>query len=168
MPARRDGKLYSFIYNAIKDAHRYAVQESDTTMLTVASSVRTIKFKLHNKNRFIKMVEDKYKQQEQPKTSKKDWKKWLNHKWVVQNIPFFLFLALLAVLYIYNGHHADKLTRKMSATEKHIKELEYEFKTLKSEVIFRSKASELVKAVEPLGLKELTAAPVMLSSGTVE
>lgn len=108
------------------------------------------------------MAQDKNIKQEQALPSKKEWKKLLSHKWVVKNIPFFLFLAVLAVLYIYNGHHADKLTRKISATEKHIKELEYEYKTIKSEVIFRSKASELVKAVEPLGLKELTAAPVML------
>jgi hypothetical protein len=50
----------------------------------------------------------------------------------------------------------------MGATEKHIKELEYEYKTIKSDVIFRSKASELIKAVAPLGLKELTSAPVLL------
>ena len=112
------------------------------------------------------MVEDKYIQQEQPIAPKIDWKKFLSHKWVVRNIPFFLFLALLAVLYIYNGHHSDKLTLKIGATEKHIKELEYEYKTIKSEVIFRSKASELVKAVEPLGLKELTIAPVLLSPET--
>lgn len=93
---------------------------------------------------------------------KMDWRKIFSHQWVVKNIPFFLFLAFLAVIYIFNGHYADKITRKIGATEKHIKELEYEYKTLKSEVIFRSKASELVKAVEPLGLKELTVAPVLL------
>lgn len=99
----------------------------------------------------------------QPKVATKmDWKKLLSHKWVVKNIPFFLFLALLAVLYIYNGHYADKQVRKIGATEKHIKELEYEFKTIKSEVIFRSKASELVKAVAPLGLKELIQPPILL------
>jgi cell division protein FtsL len=91
------------------------------------------------------------------------WKKMLNYKWVEKNIPFFLFLALLAVLYIYNGHYNDKIARKINATEKHIKELEYEYKTIKSEVIFRSKASELVKAVEPLGLKELLTPPVLLN-----
>lgn len=95
-------------------------------------------------------------------TSKADWKKFLSHRWVVKNIPFFLFLAMLAVLYIYNGHYADKLTRKISVTEKHIKELQYEYKTIKSEVIFRSKASELIKAVEPLGLKELITPPFLL------
>ena len=95
---------------------------------------------------------------------KVDWRKFLSHKWVVKNIPFFLFLALLAVCYIFNGHYGDKIARRIGATEKHIKELEYEFKTIKSEVIFRSKASELVKAVAPLGLKELTVAPVLLDS----
>jgi Bacteriodetes cell division protein (FtsL-like) len=97
-------------------------------------------------------------------TQKIDWRGLLSYKWVVQNIPFFLFLAALAVVYIYNGHYADKLTKKISVTEKHIKELEYEYKTIKSEVIFRSKASELVKAVEPLGLKELTEPPVVLTT----
>jgi len=96
-------------------------------------------------------------------SQKIDWKSFISYKWVVRNIPFFLFLAALAVLYIYNGHYADKLTRKIGVTEKHIKELEYQYKTIKSEVIFRSKASELVKAVEPMGLKELTEAPVLLT-----
>ena len=100
---------------------------------------------------------------EQPIAGQKmDWKKLISHKWVVRNIPFFLFLTLLAVLYIYNGHYADKLVLKINTTEKQIKELEYEYKTVKSDVIFRSKASELIKAVEPLGLKELTEPPVLL------
>lgn len=100
---------------------------------------------------------------EQPVASQKiDWKKLISHKWVVRNIPFFLFLTILAVVYIYNGHHADKQILKISTTEKKIKELEYEYKTIKSDVIFRSKASELIKVVEPLGLKELTQPPVLL------
>ncbi len=102
---------------------------------------------------------------EEPALNQKiDWKKWLSYKWVVKNIPFFLFLSVLAVLYIYNGHYADRLDKKISVTEKQIKELQYEYKTIKSEVIFRSKASELVKAVEPMGLKELTQPPVVLQT----
>ena len=93
---------------------------------------------------------------------KKDWRKWLYYRWIVKNIPFFLFTALLTVLYIANGHYADKNIRKINATEKHLKEMEYEFKTVKRDVIFRSKESELVKAVEPLGLKELTVPPMKI------
>lgn len=93
-----------------------------------------------------------------------DWRRLVTYKWIVKNIPFFLFLALLAVIYIYNGHYADKLMRRTATTEKHIKELEYEYKTIKSEVIYRSKASELIKAVSLLGLKELTKPPVVLNT----
>lgn len=94
---------------------------------------------------------------------KPDWKKSFNHKWIVSNIPFFLFLTALAVMYIYNGHLADKLMKKITVSEKNIKELEYEYKTLKADVIYRSKGSELVKAVEPLGLKESKLPPVVLN-----
>ena len=90
------------------------------------------------------------------------WKRLLNYQSVVKQIPFFLFLALLAVIYIYNGHYADKTIRNINRTAKEVKELQYEYKTVKSDVMFRSKQSELAKAVEPLGLKEMTASPVVL------
>ncbi len=90
------------------------------------------------------------------------WKKWLNYQSIVKQVPFFLFLALLAVLYIYNGHYADKTLRNINRTAKEVKELQYDYKAVKSDVMFRSKQSELVKAVEPLGLKELVFPPVVL------
>ena len=91
------------------------------------------------------------------------WKRWLNYHFIVKQVPFFLFLALLAVIYIYNGHYADKLIRNINTTGKEVKELQYEYKTVKSEMMFRSQQSELVKAVQPLGLKELISSPVVLS-----
>lgn len=108
--------------------------------------------------------------QEQKITSlsgeKFDWKKYFNYENIVKNIPFILFLSVLAVAYIYNGHYADKLSRRISNSEKNVKELEYEYKTIKSEVIFRSKPTEMIKAVAPLGLKELKAPPVVLFDST--
>ncbi|MFI5133261.1 MAG: FtsL-like putative cell division protein [Chitinophagales bacterium] len=90
------------------------------------------------------------------------WKRWLNYHAIVKQVPFFLFLALLAVIYIYNGHYADKMIRNINTTDKEVKELQYEYKTVKSEVMFRSQQSELAKAVEPMGLKELALSPVVL------
>jgi len=86
----------------------------------------------------------------------------LGYSWVMKNISFFLFLAALAVVYIYNGHYADKISRDINRTSKELKELQYEYKTLKSEVMFRSKQSELAKAVDPFGLKQLTQPPYVL------
>jgi cell division protein FtsL len=92
--------------------------------------------------------------------------KLFSYSWILQNIPYFLFLSALAVVYIYNGHYADKTIRNINKVSKELKELQYEYKTLKSEVMFRSKQSEMAKAVEPLGLQELTVPPIVLTDST--
>src|ERR1700755_2241378 len=93
-------------------------------------------------------------------------KKAISYQWIMKNIPFFLFLAALAVIYIYNGHYADKISRDINRTSREVKDLQYEYKTLKSEVMFRSKQSELARAVDPFGLKELTQPPYILTDST--
>jgi hypothetical protein len=97
-----------------------------------------------------------------------NWKRWLNYQSIVKQVPFFLFLALLAVLYIYNGHYADKMSRNISRTAKEVKELKYEYVAVKSKVMFQSKQSELVKsdAIKQLGLKELEQSPVVLKDSS--
>jgi cell division protein FtsL len=107
-------------------------------------------------------------EQSQNRDLKIEWKKLLSHKWIVKNIPFFLFLAALAVIYIYNGHYADNTIRNINKATNDLKEQQYEYKTLKSEVMFRSKQSELAKAVEPFGLKELTMPPIVLEDSLSE
>ncbi len=102
----------------------------------------------------------------QQKEEKKDWKRLLNYQWIVKNIPYFLFLSLLAVVYIYNGHYSDNTVKDINKTSRELKELQYEYKSLKSEVMFRSKQSELAKAVESLGLKELVQPPLELKDST--
>ena len=96
------------------------------------------------------------------KNSRPAWKRMLSYRWITRNIPYFLFLAVLAVVYIYNGHYADKTIRQMTKVNRELKELQYEYKTVKSEVMFRSKQSELAKAVAPFGLKELLQPPLII------
>jgi len=101
--------------------------------------------------------------------TKMEWKRLLfNYQWIVKNIPFFLFLSLLTVLYIYNGHFAEKTIKDINRSSRELKELQYEYKTIQSELMFQSKQSELVKAVEPLGLKELSQSPVILPAAVKE
>ena len=113
-------------------------------------------------NYFFQMQEQQETITTKERVSAPGWKRWLNYQSIVKQVPFFLFLAVLAVIYIYNGHYADKTIRNINRTAKEVKELQYEYITVKSEVMFRSKPSELAKAVEPLGLKELTTSPVVL------
>ena len=111
-----------------------------------------------------KNKKDNPRQNRKNKTSR--WRRLIYQRWIVKNIPFFLFLAILTIIYIANGHYADKTIRKINALDKHLKEMEYEFKTVKRDVIFRSKESELVKAVEPLGLKALVNPPMKIADST--
>jgi len=83
----------------------------------------------------------------------------LNYQWIVMNISFFLFLALLAILYIANGHLTDKTIRKINSTQRELKELQFEYKTVKSDLMRRTRAIEIQNAVAPYGLmvaKEMT------------
>ncbi|MBC7722069.1 MAG: hypothetical protein H7068_08600 [Pedobacter sp.] len=86
-----------------------------------------------------------------------------NGQWITKNLNFFLFLTVLAVLYIANGHMADKTIRNINKTQNDIKELQYEYKTIKSEVMFKSEEVQVLKAAEPLGLKISKDVPTRLN-----
>lgn len=73
-------------------------------------------------------------------------------KWINTNLLFFLYLAMLAVGYIAYGHWTDKTLRAINKTESSLKDLQYEYKTVKSEVMRQSEESEVLKAVDTLGL----------------
>jgi hypothetical protein len=87
----------------------------------------------------------------------------MNYKWVTANIPFFLFLSALAVLYIANGHIADKTVRDINATAGKLKELQYEYKTVKSDLMYKSREAEMIKAAAPLGLKVSAEPPIHIT-----
>ena len=115
------------------------------------------------------MKEQQTDKKEQPATAapvKKPgvWTRWLNYQSVVRQVPFFLFLTLLAVVYIYNGHYADKTSRSIKRTGTEVKELQHEYKMVKSQVMLLSKPSKLAEAVKAYGLKELTESPTVLTA----
>ena len=87
---------------------------------------------------------------------------WLRYEWILKNLLFFLFLTLLAVIYIANGHMADNTIRDISVTAKELKELQYEYKSLKSEEMFKSREAQIVQVAAPLGLKISKNPPIRL------
>lgn len=86
----------------------------------------------------------------------------MNYNSIVNQVPFFLFLSGLAVVYIYNGHNADKTIRRMGKATAELKDLQGEFKSVTGDVLLRSRQSEMVETVKPLGLKELAEEPIVL------
>jgi cell division protein FtsL len=87
-------------------------------------------------------------------------RKLVNYEWITKRIGFFLFLAALTIIYIANGHWADNAIREIGERTKEIKNLQFEYKTLKSDLMSRTRESELVKTVQAKGLKISNKPPI--------
>lgn len=75
---------------------------------------------------------------------------------VLRHLPYLMFLGLLALVYIANGYMAEDTVRKLNNVGKEVKEFRSEYITTKSELMYRSKQSELADFIDQkgMGLKE--------------
>lgn len=87
---------------------------------------------------------------------------FLSDERTMQHIPFILFLAFIAILYIANGYYADGKIREVNKISNQIKELRTEYISSKSDLMFVSKQSQVAKAAAPMGLKEPVVAPLKI------
>ena len=72
----------------------------------------------------------------------------------VQYLPKIMFVMLLSLLYIGNTHYAEKTTRAIDRAQTEVEDLRADYTTLKADVMFASKQSEVARRVKELGLKE--------------
>lgn len=73
---------------------------------------------------------------------------------VVHAMPFIGFVTLLTIGYIANSYYAERVIREIGKTKKDIRELNAEYISTSSELMYRSRPSEVAKAVKGMGLKE--------------
>ncbi len=81
---------------------------------------------------------------------------------VVRFMPFIFFLTFLAIIYIANSYIAQKTFREIEIMKAEIKELRSEHISLKSELMYRSKQSEVARRLENTGLKESVVPPEVI------
>ena len=74
-------------------------------------------------------------------------------------LPFIIFLAFLAMVYIGNRHFAENNIRDIDRLSKEVKELSWDFKTTKADLMLKSTQTEVAKLVDTLGLKESVEPP---------
>lgn len=75
------------------------------------------------------------------------------------NLPFLLLLFLFGTLHIANNHFAENMARETYHTEKELKQLRWEYLSRSSELMLRSKQSEVAAAVAGREMKELRQPP---------
>jgi Bacteriodetes cell division protein (FtsL-like) len=72
----------------------------------------------------------------------------------VKYLPKIVFGMVLSLIYISNSHYAEKTTRAINKAQSEVEDLRADFTTLKSDVMFASKQSEVARRVKAVGLKE--------------
>lgn len=89
---------------------------------------------------------------------------------VVNSLPFVFYLTLLGILYIANGYNAEKLVRELDHVNDDLKELRSEYITIKSDLNYESKQSQVAEKTEPFGVMESIVPPtkIMLSKKEIE
>jgi len=80
---------------------------------------------------------------------------------VRKQLPFILFLVFMAIVYITNRYHAEKITRKSIALQEELNELRAQYTSTASELMFLSRQSQVLRLIEEnnLGLKESRVPP---------
>jgi hypothetical protein len=72
----------------------------------------------------------------------------LSGKELVSQLPFLMFLVFLTLVYIANGYLAENSIRKLNKTGNELKELRSEYITTKSDLMYKSKQSEIALALK--------------------
>lgn len=78
---------------------------------------------------------------------------------VISYLPYTFFLTFLGILYIANGYYAEETVRGLYKTTSELKELRSEYITLKSDLNYQSKQSQVALATQNLGIKESVVPP---------
>lgn len=77
----------------------------------------------------------------------------------VKNLPKALFLMMLSLIYIGNTHYAEIAIRKINKVQAEVEDLRADYTTLKADLMFAGKQSEVARRVKVLGLKESSRPP---------
>lgn len=72
----------------------------------------------------------------------------------VHYLPKIFFVLVLGLIYIGNTHYAEQTVRKINLIQVEVEDLRADYTTLKADLMFSSKQSEVARKVKPFGLKE--------------
>ena len=77
-------------------------------------------------------------------------------------LPFIIFIAFLGMVYIGNRHFAENTIRDIDKLNREVKELSWDFKSIKADLMLKSTQTEVARLVDTLGLKEPVAPPAKI------
>ena len=88
--------------------------------------------------------------------------RFLTNEGVIEHIPFLLFLCAIFLANIGLGYKFENIEREKSKTERKLKEVNAEYKSLMSELESRLQQSRVEQAIQDLGLEQPLSQPILL------
>jgi len=95
---------------------------------------------------------------------KLDVKGFLGEGIPVKFVPPFLYVALLALVYIWSNHRAENLIRKIEVVQREVEDLRADVTTLEAEYMLSSKQSEVARKIAPFGIVEINEPPIKIKA----
>ena len=84
---------------------------------------------------------------------------YLEEGFPIHNLPKMFFVLALGIFYISNTHYAEKTVRKISHLQAEVEDMRADYTTMKSDLMFASKQSEVARKVLPYGIQETLKPP---------
>lgn len=85
----------------------------------------------------------------------------------VKYLPRILYVTAILIFYIGNTHYAERTVRKTDKMKSEVNNIRADYTTMKADLMFASKSSEVAKRVAPIGLEESLIPPtkIILETG---
>ena len=79
-----------------------------------------------------------------------------------QYIPNILYVTAILIFYIGNTHFAERTVRRIDKMKIEVENIRADYTTMKADLMFASKQSEVAKKVAPIGLEESLTPPTKI------
>lgn len=85
--------------------------------------------------------------------------KYFEDGFPVRHLPRVLFVFALGLVYIGNTHYAEQTVRAINEAQTEVEDVRADFTTLKAQLMYSSKQSEVARKVKQRGLEESSIPP---------
>lgn len=80
----------------------------------------------------------------------------------LKRLPFLLFLSFLGLIYIANAYYVERKVVAIQKLNKRVKDLHTNYVSVKAELMFSMKQTEIASKMAETGLKESTTPPKVI------
>lgn len=87
--------------------------------------------------------------------------RWEN---ILANMPYFLFLVLIGIFYIWNNHRSVHMDREIRDLNTHLLEKQYYYNATRDSLTRQSRQSHIADLVDTLQMQELSHPPYTIQA----